>query len=272
MCNSCQQPARLDWAEIEKQLGESARLIRSHAVYELISSTNDWGLQQCAALENLPAVCLAEAQQQGRGRRGREWVSPGSGNIYLSLAWSFPLPVAQLAPLSLAIGVALVRALQSYGVAAQLKWPNDVMVGGRKIAGVLIESRVSAANATQAVIGLGLNYAMNDEDGQAISQAWTDFLREYNGAEPAERNSLVARVLGSMLLVCEEFSQHGFVAFRQEWCGYDMCRGRTVELSDAGQILTGKALGVDENGAVMVRIDGSTRIFHSADIAIRLKR
>lgn len=261
----------LDWGEIARQLGDVVRVFKTHGVYDVVSSTNDWCLQQCGAEGNLPAVCLAELQSQGRGRRGREWVSPGFGNIYMSLAWRFPLPVAKLGPLSLVMGVAVARALQEYGVSAQLKWPNDILVAGKKMAGILIESRISSPHSTAAVIGLGLNFHMDEAAAVAISQPWTDFSQQYLGAGPVTRNQLVARVLAHMVRACADFSAQGFAAFQDAWSEYDMSKGRLVELDSAGRVHCGEALGVDDSGGIKVRIDNQVQVFHSADMGLRVK-
>jgi BirA family biotin operon repressor/biotin-[acetyl-CoA-carboxylase] ligase len=262
---------RLDWDQIAQQLGEVARVFQTHGVYDVVSSTNDWCLQQCSAMENLPAVCLAESQQQGRGRRGREWVSPGSANIYMSLAWWFPVPAAKLGPLALVAGVAVARALQEYGILVQLKWPNDILVAGEKMAGILIESRVSSAHSTAAVIGLGLNFDMNATKAAAISQPWTDFARHYRGGGQVTRNQLVSGVLAHLVDACVDFTEHGFAAFQQAWGAYDMCRGKLVELDSAGSVHRGEALGVDDSGGIQVLIDNQVQVFHSADMGLRVK-
>ena len=261
----------LDWSQIETHLGEIARVLKKHAVFDTVSSTSDWALQQCSEPGQLPAVCLAETQQQGRGRRGRQWLSPRSANIYMSLAWSFPVSVERLGPLSLVTGIAMVRSLRLHGISAKLKWPNDVLVGNRKIAGILIESRVRERQSTQAVIGVGLNFAMQDEQAASVSQPWTDFSREHSARCPVGRNQLAADMLRHMIGIFDEFMEQGFSSLRNEWYEYDMCRDKTVEISHQGQARMGQALGVDEHGAIKIEMNGSVETFHSADISLRVQ-
>jgi BirA family biotin operon repressor/biotin-[acetyl-CoA-carboxylase] ligase len=128
------------------------------------------------AITDLPAgkadVCIAEHQSAGRGRRGREWLAPFGGGICLSLSWTFPEPPPQLGALSLAVGVALLRALGSHGASGvRLKWPNDVLVNERKLGGILCELRAEAGGPAYVVIGVGLNARLAEATRRALGES-----------------------------------------------------------------------------------------------------
>ncbi|HSJ49279.1 MAG TPA: biotin--[acetyl-CoA-carboxylase] ligase, partial [Gammaproteobacteria bacterium] len=160
-------------------------------------------------------VCLAERQTRGKGRRGRNWVSPYGTNLYLSLSWRFESGLSALAGLSLVVGISLIRALQQLGVeGAGLKWPNDIYLQGAKLAGVLIEVSGESAGPCSAVIGIGVNVAMPEQQGRHIDQRWTD-LRAHG--IPVARNQLAAALLEQLLPALAEFARHGMQPFQEEW-------------------------------------------------------
>lgn len=152
---------------------------------ETIDSTNAEAMRQLEAGAGAGLVCTAEQQSAGRGRRGRTWVSPFARNLYLSVAWRYHQGAAALEGLSLAVGVAVARALAANGLpAVQLKWPNDVIFRGAKLGGVLLEMTGDAAGVCQIVVGVGLNVAMPDSAAVAIDQAWTDIKSISAGTPP----------------------------------------------------------------------------------------
>lgn len=237
------------------------------AIYPSINSTNDWALQ----CEKPPAVCLAEYQEQGRGRRGRTWLSPECRNIYMSLAWCFRQPLHMLGSVSLVAGIAVARTLHELGLPARLKWPNDVMVEDRKIAGILIESRSPGPGQALLAIGIGLNFDMSDADTRDIAQPWTDFISEYSGDPVFDRNRLVAELLDNLAGAFEQFSSEGFAPFRSAWDEMDLCRRRRVVLAVDDAQIEGEGLGVDDQGALKVSIDGEVRTFLSGDVTLRIR-
>ncbi len=214
-------------------------------------------------------VCLAEQQTAGRGRRGRTWVSPFGRNIYLSLLWDFESGAAALEGLSLAVGVAMVRALQRFGVAGvRLKWPNDLLWHDRKLAGVLLEMSGDPAGACQVVVGVGVNLAMPPETGAAIDQPWVD-LREAAGGEPPGRNRLVAALLSELLPLLRDYQRDGFAHWRPQWEQLDACREREVVLSTASRSVQGRVLGVSDSGALRLLVDGTEQLHHGGEVSLR---
>lgn len=269
--DNSQEIESLNWGIISSQLKSCAGLIRHHEIHTDVSSTNDLALQHCTEVGKVPSVYLAERQTAGRGRRGKEWFSPRSQNIYMSLSWLVPVENRMLGGFSVAMGVAIARCLQSYGITAGLKWPNDVMVNNRKMAGILIETRVRAGGLANVVIGVGLNYKMK-QDRQVesvIQQAWTDFMTEYTGEIKVSRNVLAGCLINKLICGCKEYEDSGLEGFLHEWQRLDICLNREIDVLVDGELRSGKMLGVEPDGAVRVLIGQEERTYHSAEISLR---
>lgn len=248
---------------------EALGIIRVLEVFEELPSTNAYLMERAAGGGAHAWAVSAETQTQGRGRRGRVWQSPYARNIYVSLGWTFQGGAAALEGLSLAVGVAIIRALSELGFAgAQLKWPNDVVHEGRKLAGILLELVGDADDACHVVVGLGLNVAMTDRQADLIDQPWTD-LHRMAGASP-DRNRVLGTVLSHLLQTLPQFSAEGFVAFRKEWQQLDAFAGRAVTLhSGSGDAVHGIARGVDAHGALMLETPGGMQLFHGGEVSLR---
>jgi len=236
-------------------------------VLDEVGSTNE----QLLRSPNLSSgrVCLAEAQSAGRGRRGRGWVATPCHNILMSMSWRFETGPAGLAGLSLAAGVAVLRALEEFGVRdAGLKWPNDILRDGRKLAGLLIDLRGETSGPSLVVLGLGLNVHLAPKDAALIDQPWIS-LRESLPA-PVDRNRLAGLLvlhLGEMFRV---FEQAGFEAFRAEWERHHLYAGKAVCLHAGHEDVVGTVEGTDAHGGLRVRVEGGAlRIFHSGDVSLR---
>lgn len=216
-------------------------------------------------------ACLAEHQWAGRGRQGRDWISPFGANLYLSVLWRFEDAPAALASLSLAAAVAVARALADMGVQdIGLKWPNDILWQERKLSGILLEMAGEPAGPCYVVAGVGLNVNMPPASGDLIDQSWVD-LRGIVG-RPLARNPIAAGLLSRLLEALETFSHHGLSPFRAEWRRLDCIQGRTISISSpGGGAQQGTALGTDESGALRVDVDGHVRRFHSGEVSVRTR-
>lgn len=246
-----------------KQRGVQASL----EILDEVDSTNE---QLLRTLESPGVrVCLAEAQSNGRGRRGRGWVATPGYNILLSMSWHFDHGPAGLAGLSLAAGVAVLRALEEFGVGGLgLKWPNDILCDGRKLAGLLIDVRGEASGPSRVVMGLGLNIYLASGDGSRIDQPWIA-LRETLPA-PVDRNRLAALLIAHFFEMFRVFEHEGFAAFRVEWERRHLFQGKAVELRNGQEDSVGTVVGVDAHGALRVRdVAGEIRSFHSGDVSLR---
>lgn len=254
-----------------------AALPDSHLLADLellpeVDSTNARLL--AAAREGAPSgsVCIAERQSAGRGRSGRQWVSPPGGNLYLSLLWRFPDCAQPARGLSLAMGVAVVRALAETGIdGVGLKWPNDLQWRGRKLAGLLVEASASR-DGCAVVVGLGLNLRMESLAGEGIDQPWVDLseIVSDDRGEQFSRTALAGRMIGGLLAACDRFQAEGLAPFRDAWRGADRLADRAVSIHLAeGVVEQGIARGIDDDGALRVEINGSLRTFHSGEVSIR---
>ena len=235
-------------------------------VLDQVGSTNSW----LAERPGDPAVCFAEFQSAGRGRRGRAWVSPFASNIYMSLGWSFAEWPQGFTALGMVAAIAAVRALKSLGVeGAGIKWPNDLVAGGRKLAGVLVDIQGEPPRATRAIVGVGLNVRMPAVAATEIDQPWMDLATLTEG-DPPERNRLAAALIDSLFTALDEFAHAGFAAFSADWQALDLVAGRAVALHSHEQTVTGVAAGVDEQGALLLRTAHGVKRFVSGDVSLRI--
>jgi len=213
-------------------------------------------------------ACLAEMQTAGRGRRGRAWVSPFGHNLYLSLCREFGSGASGLEGLSLVIGIALVRALQQWGlVGLGLKWPNDVLCNGRKLAGILIEISGDVTGQCQVVIGVGMNLKQATATMAAVSQPWTSL--EHSGFDSSQRNQLFGSILGRLLAALDHFQQLGFQAFVSDWDRFDVTAGRELDLTSVTSEVCGTGCGVDASGALLLQTEAGLRRFHGGEVSLR---
>jgi BirA family biotin operon repressor/biotin-[acetyl-CoA-carboxylase] ligase len=239
-------------------------------VFLEVDSTNNWLREQ--ALNGAPSgtVCVAETQLAGRGRRGRTWVSPFAANLYLSLLWRSATGATALGGLGLVTGIALLRALRSCGIeGAGLKWPNDILVGDAKLAGVLIDVVGESNGPCIVIVGIGVNVCMPPGEATAIDQQWTD-LHHLSGDNSISRNVLVARILDELIPVIETFDAKGLPPFLDEWQQSDILRGRKVGLTLPNEYITGTACGIDDAGALLVDTGHGRRRFLSGDVSVRV--
>jgi BirA family transcriptional regulator, biotin operon repressor / biotin---[acetyl-CoA-carboxylase] ligase len=233
-----------------------------------IDSTNRYCLEQSDTLAS-GTVCLAEAQTNGRGRAGRHWVATPHKNIMLSLAWIFAKNRAGLPGLSLMAGLATLRALDAYGVRdTGVKWPNDILWNGRKLAGLLIDTRAHHSEQTLAVLGVGINVSISPNDGLQIDQPWVDLAHI---ADVIDRDRLTALVIEQLVRASQRYAAQGFDdETRTEWEQRHVYQGQPVQLQAASGDETGVVVGVDRDGALRVRDSiGAERRYYSGDIRLR---
>lgn len=211
-------------------------------------------------------VCTAEQQTAGKGRRGKTWLSPYASNLYLSVVWEFSSGAAALEGLSLAVGIAVVDALAQAGISdAQLKWPNDVLHDGKKLAGILLEMAGDAAGPCQVVIGIGLNVTM--PEGAAIDQPWTDI--NSIDASVADRNRLLALILNALIPLLNNFERRGFAAYRQRWEALNAYKNDEVAVMLGERAEIGINTGVDDSGALVLKTAAGYRAFNGGEVSLR---
>ncbi|MET0717401.1 MAG: bifunctional biotin--[acetyl-CoA-carboxylase] ligase/biotin operon repressor BirA [Pseudoxanthomonas sp.] len=214
------------------------------------------------------AALIAERQSGGRGRRGKAWISPLAAHLYLSLSRQFSGGLSRLGGLSLVAGVAVAEALHEAGYAGvRLKWPNDLVVEGRKLGGLLVEGGGEHAGPVRAVIGLGLNVRMPDAMAATLDQPWIDLARLAD--PPPSRNLLAARLLTHLVPALDEFDARGLAPFLARYAAFDALTGQEVNVHLAGGVQAGTAIGIAEDGALRVRVDGEERVFHAGQVSVR---
>lgn len=264
----------LDGEAILEALPESMRVVvRNGQVLWSVPSTNTALLE----VQDLPAgrcdFLLAECQTAGRGRRARTWLAPPGGALCLSLSWGFASLPADIAALSLAIGIATAKVLNKSGPGAvQLKWPNDLQVADRKLGGILIELRAEAAGPAYAVIGIGLNVQLGSLSSEVRAMGTEPADLASCGLERCDRNILAAALIAELIGTLQEFERHGFGPFLQAWREVDALQGREVTVSQAGGQVSGTADGVEADGALRLRTASGLQSFHSGEVSVRIRQ
>ena len=258
---------------IEAHLTPFSRdIIRDIEIFSSIDSTNVYA-RTCAEKDLCGGrLILAEQQTAGRGRRGRQWHSPFGGSIAMSVVWDFHCGASALEGLSLAVGIAVRRALVEQGIAdVQLKWPNDVYVRGKKMAGILLEMMGDPSGLCTVVIGLGINYKLGHAVADAIDQPWTDVFSESD--EKISRNVLCATVVNHLLFILHQFECDGFAPYQAEWSLADAFCGKKCTLTTARHSTTGYVDGVDARGALILSMpDGQKQFFMGGELSLRLSQ
>lgn len=252
----------LDVAAIREYLASPAAEVCTLALAERINSTNTQLMQRADTAPH-GLVLAAEWQDAGRGRLGRRWQMRLGGALAFSLLWHFDKGLAALSGLSLVVGVALARVLKRLGAPVQLKWPNDVLLDGKKLAGVLIELSGEVQGPAAVVIGIGLNLADPGDVGQPVAGLAEAGIN-------VGRNQLLAELLNELAALLPQFGERGFAAFREEWLSHAAFLQQQVRMTQAqGQVLEGRCAGVDESGALLVETASGLRAFHAGEVSLR---
>ncbi|MEN3293467.1 MAG: BirA family transcriptional regulator [Burkholderiales bacterium] len=236
-----------------------------------VAETGSTNADLLASLESLtgPTLLVAEKQTAGRGRAGRVWHSAPGASLTFSLAWRFGLPVQALVGLPLAAGVAVAEALAEFDVPAQLKWPNDVLVDGKKLAGILIETAAAvgpAQAASWAVTGIGINLAIPADLAAQIGRPVAGVSR----LAELDRDRLMATLLNSLAQAMAQFEQEGLGAFTRRWNGLHAYGGQQVVILDNGQVLhQGRAVGIDGIGRFVLETAAGPVAVMAGDVSLR---
>ena len=237
-------------------------------VEQILESTNQYLLDKIPDLSN-GQTCIAEYQTAGRGRRGREWVSPFASHLYFSMYWRLEAGIEKASGLSLLVGIAVVNALEKLGITGVgLKWPNDLYYQGKKLAGILIELNAQASDVCHSVIGIGINVRMPEHQGKLIDQPWVD-LNSIN-AQAVDRNLLSGLLIKELNLLLSDYEEKGLAPFLTRWFELDYFLDKQVNLMIADNMQTGVCRGINEQGALLLEIDGEIKPFIGGEISLRL--
>ena len=275
----------IDLTDGTARLGEGFELLRHAAIRaELTADAASWlreldlrpsidstnaALLARGAKESIDGCVLAaEVQLAGRGRRGRRWLSPFGRNIAVSLGIASRRPAAEIGALSLVVGLAVRAALADCGVrGAELKWPNDILLEGRKLAGILIEL-VRAAAPVEVVVGIGVNVGGAGVVAGQIDQSIADVAERVAGPV---RNALLAAIVNRVVAARAQFEEAGFAPFRKPWEDAHRFQGEAVAvtLPAGGGVVSGTVLGIAPNGALRLETSAGAREFNSGEVTVR---
>ncbi|MCD1126660.1 bifunctional biotin--[acetyl-CoA-carboxylase] ligase/biotin operon repressor BirA [Jinshanibacter sp. LJY008] len=243
------------------------RLPEGHVtVLPVIDSTNQYLMERLDQLRSGDA-CVAEYQQSGRGRRGRQWFSPFGANLYLSMFWRLEQGPAAAIGLSLVIGIVMAEVLRKLGAkGVKVKWPNDLYLNDRKLAGILVELTGKTGDAANVVIGAGINLSMREPDSNVVNQQWANLA---DSGIAIDRNELVPCLLSTLRESLIQFEQQGLAQFVSRWRKLDNFIDRPVKLLIGEQQIHGIARGIDKQGALLLDQDGVLKPFIGGEISLR---
>ena len=253
----------------EKILSKLSNEFRSKVVLEIfdtISSTNDYLLRKEKNKDKDIKICIAEEQTKGRGRRGKSWISPKFKNIYFSL--NSYLKKEDLSGLSIAVALSVSKVLKKINVMSLIKWPNDLLVGNKKICGILIET-AKVGELTKVVIGIGIN--VNMEYSELIDQEWTSIKLEKK--QSVDRNSIITEMINQLCITLNKFEQEEFDYFINKFTSLDLLKDKQFTLKDKpNETFIGK--GIDNKGLLIAQNLKDQRIvkFSSGEVSLKLKK
>jgi BirA family biotin operon repressor/biotin-[acetyl-CoA-carboxylase] ligase len=249
---------------IRRVSGSARELVSCLKILESTGSTNSVVRARIEEGFAQGFVCFAERQSGGRGRHGREWVSPFGRNLYMSFSWHFEEGAAALEGLSLAVGVGVARVIESFGVHdVALKWPNDILLSRQKVGGVLLEMMGDPVGSCKVIVGVGLNLGM--PKGVEIGQPWSDLSRYAK----VGRNELASALLSELLPMLADYSGSGFSDYHAQWESYDAYRNSPIKLQTPRMIVKGVGRGVSNTGAIKVESNGVIESYSGGEISLR---
>ncbi|MAG76447.1 MAG: biotin--[acetyl-CoA-carboxylase] synthetase [Colwelliaceae bacterium] len=252
-------------------IGEGLNALRADNCVEthtLIDSTNDYLMRKLPNQVTQGQVCIAEYQSAGRGRRGRQWISPFGSHLYLSYYHKLNDGFSAAMGLSLVTALAISDAINTlYDVQVQLKWPNDVYLDGVKLAGILIDLEGQATGDCHSVIGIGVNLQMPEQAAEQITQPWTD-LQQYVG-ERIDRNELVVAIIVALNQRLKQQSEQGVESMLSDWHQHDLYLNQTVKIITGENEEFGICRGVNEQGALLLETNGQLKTLFGGEVSLR---
>lgn len=264
-----QFPPQLHHALIQAHLAGRAKT-PNLITLERVDSTNSEAERHLAAGSRTPLVILAREQTQGRGRRGRVWHSPPAGNLYSTFVFRPKLEPARLQDFTLWMGLNICELIANFcSIEPGLKWPNDVLINGRKVGGMLTEARIDAEEVHDLVFGLGLNLNGRANDLPKDLQKSATSLAEVAGG-PVDVNRFAAALIGRVISACNRFVEDDYRdKFAELWARFDVLRGQPVTVTQGSRTIAGTATGIDAEGSLIVRTSaGRTERFRAGEVTL----
>jgi BirA family biotin operon repressor/biotin-[acetyl-CoA-carboxylase] ligase len=237
-------------------------------IHNIIDSTNDYLMRRIPNHVENGQVCISEYQSSGRGRRGRQWISPFGSHIYMSMYWQLPQGMTAAMGLNTIVALAISDAIASlYNINVQLKWPNDIYINGLKLAGILIDLEGTPNEPCHAVIGIGLNLNMPDKSGEKVDQPWTDLQR--HTPKKINRNELVAEIIRSLICRLEQHKASGLDKVIEEWNKLDYFYDQSVKLITGQNETHGICKGINAQGALLLEIGAELKVIYGGEVSLR---
>jgi BirA family biotin operon repressor/biotin-[acetyl-CoA-carboxylase] ligase len=243
-------------------------LVSNLEVLSTTTSTNTLARKNAENFDSSGSIILAEAQTDGRGRRGKSWISPYGCNLYLSIVWGFSGGIQEIEGLSLATACSVLKGLEKCGADnIELKWPNDLMHKKKKIGGILLEIVGDPSGYCQVIIGVGININMPKINSKKIDREWTNTKKLLN--PEVSRNDLATKVIEQILLLLFEYKKSGFSSYKDEWLMYDNSIGKKVKLIMVNNTVEGVVRGIDSSGGLILEVGGIEKTFSGGEISLR---
>ncbi|GAA5132827.1 bifunctional biotin--[acetyl-CoA-carboxylase] ligase/biotin operon repressor BirA [Thalassotalea piscium] len=237
-------------------------------VHCLIDSTNNFLLRRLPDHIKQGQVCIAEHQSAGRGRRGKEWVSPFGSHVYMSMYWYLEQGMSAAMGLSVVAAIAISDAIESlYQIKVQLKWPNDIYINEKKLAGILIDLEGQALEPSHCVIGLGVNVSMPEQASSKIDQPWTDL--QTHVSTPVDRNILIAEIISKLTERLHEHQEHGIVKMLDQWFKLDLYLNKPVKLVAGEKVTYGLCRGINTQGALLLEVERQIKPVYGGEVSLR---
>lgn len=240
--------------------------ILSLHIHPWMESTSLYLQQHIQSDDVCHGLCIAaEAQTGGRGRRGNAWVSPFAQNLYFSLLWRFEAGLSAIEGLSLVVGISIVKTLRKKSIPVQLKWPNDILLEGKKLGGILIDVVGESNGPCKVVIGIGLNVYM--QKGAGISQVWTSLAK---AGWQINRSTLLAEILVDLEQELLHFTANGFTEYHLQWQQYDAYLGKEAMLILADKSILGQVMGINLRGEITLKTNDVEASYASGEVSLRV--
>jgi BirA family biotin operon repressor/biotin-[acetyl-CoA-carboxylase] ligase len=265
----------LELLDLDKVMGGLTPTTRSRLgeieLFLSLDSTNSYLMQRARRGASSGSVCFSEHQSAGRGRRGRNWVSPLASNLYMSVLWRFTDGLTRLSGLSLAVAIAVVDAFESLDILGlSIKWPNDIVSDAGKIGGILLEVAGETNGPCYAVIGFGVNIDMPRLASSSIDQPWANIPR---GDGLLLRNEIAASLLNQIFRVLVSYEKEGLVPFLSRWHQHDFVRDKAVNIETPNGVVAGIARGIDEHGGLLIeQQSGQLTRYSSGEVSLRVSK
>ena len=252
--------------ELQRLVSELQMSTLDLEIHRVTQSTNDVVMQRLVESQSTAILCAAEMQTAGKGRRGRRWISPFGRNVYLTYGRFIGRQLSELGGLSLVVGMVVVDVLRAMGLErVGLKWPNDILLGGGKLGGILLELRASDTGGIGLVAGVGLNLALNVKESLNIDQPWSAISSQLE----MPRNILLGTLGGRIVNAIQTFEDVGFDSFAEKWSEYNLYTGQQVNVIRGSETISGIDSGVDQQGNLLLRTGAGLEVHNSGEVSVR---